>query len=87
MTRVAVPPMREFKYNEGFAAGTIAAGGALGITIPPSFPLAICGIVAGEDIGLLFMAAVLIVTAMRPDFGPKGVAMTMKETLRASYST
>jgi tripartite ATP-independent transporter DctM subunit len=101
MTRVAVPPMREFKYNEGFAAGTIAAGGTLGIMIPPSVPLAIYGIVAGEDIGLLFiagilpgilliflfMAAVLIVTAIRPDFGPKGEAMSMKETLRASYST
>ncbi|MDO6729160.1 TRAP transporter large permease [Marinovum sp. 2_MG-2023] len=101
MTRVAVPPMREFKYNEGFAAGTIAAGGTLGIMIPPSVPLAIYGIVAGEDIGLLFiagilpgillivlfMAAVVIVTGLRPDFGPKGVAMSLRDTLRASYST
>ncbi|MCW1931497.1 TRAP transporter large permease [Pararhodobacter zhoushanensis] len=101
MTRVAVPSMRKFKYNEGFSAGTIAAGGTLGIMIPPSVPLAIYGIVAGEDIGqlfiagilpglmlvVLFMAAVLIVTAIRPDFGPKGRAMGLIETLRASYST
>lgn len=101
MTRVAVPPMREFNYNPGFAAGTIAAGGTLGIMIPPSVPLAIYGIVAGQDIGLLFIAgivpglllvgffmlAVLIVTALRPGIGPKGAALSLRETLRASYST
>lgn len=101
MTRVAVPPMREFKYNDGFSAGTIAAGGTLGIMIPPSVPLAIYGIVAGQDIGLLFIAGILpgvlliclfmlaasAVTAVRPDFGPAGEALGLKETLRASYST
>ncbi|MCB1337830.1 MAG: TRAP transporter large permease [Maritimibacter sp.] len=101
MTRVAVPPMREFHYNPGFAAGTIAAGGTLGIMIPPSVPLAIYGIVAGQDIGLLFMAgivpglllvglfmlAVLAVTALRPGLGPKGATLSLRETMRASYST
>lgn len=101
MTRVAVPPMREFKYNEGFSAGTIAAGGTLGIMIPPSVPLAIYGIVAGEDIGLLFIAgifpgilliglfmlAVMIVTGVKPELGPKGKPMNLRDTLRASYST
>lgn len=101
MTRVAVPPMREFRYNEGFSAGTIAAGGTLGIMIPPSVPLAIYGIVAGEDIAQLFIAgilpgilliglfmlAVVVVTGFRPDYGPKGVAMSLRDTLRASYST
>ena len=101
MTRVAIPPMREFKYNDGFSAGTIAAGGTLGIMIPPSVPLAIYGIVAGQDIGLLFVAGILpgilliclfmlaasAVTAIRPDFGPAGEALGLKETLRASYST
>lgn len=101
MTRVAVPPMREFKYNEGFSAGTIAAGGTLGIMIPPSVPLAIYGIVAGQDIGLLFIAGVLpgimlvilfmlaaqAVVTVRPDFGPAGEAMSLRDTLRASYST
>jgi len=101
MTRVAVPPMRDFKYNEGFSAGTIAAGGTLGIMIPPSVPLAIYGIVAGQDIGLLFIAGVLpgimlvilfmlaaqAVVTVRPDFGPAGEAMSLRDTLRASYST
>lgn len=101
MTRVAVPPMRDFRYNEGFSAGTIAAGGTLGIMIPPSVPLAIYGIVAGQDIGLLFIAGILpgivlvclfmlaaqAVVAVRPDFGPAGEAMSLRDTLRASYST
>lgn len=101
MTRVAVPPMREFKYNDGFSAGTIAAGGTLGIMIPPSVPLAIYGIVAGQDIGLLFIAGIVpgillvllfmlaaqAVVAVRPDFGPAGKAMNLRDTLRASYST
>lgn len=101
MTRVAVPPMRSFRYNDGFSAGTIAAGGTLGIMIPPSVPLAIYGIVAGQDIGLLFIAGILPgvllvilfmlaamgVTALRPDYGPAGKAMSLRDTLRASYST
>lgn len=101
MTRVAVPPMRNFKYNDGFSAGTIAAGGTLGIMIPPSVPLAIYGIVAGQDIGQLFIAGILpgilliclfmlavyIVTAIRPSLGPKGEAMSLSASLRASYKT
>lgn len=101
MTRVAIPPMRDFKYNEGFSAGTIAAGGTLGIMIPPSVPLAIYGIVAGQDIGLLFIAGILpglllillfmlaawAVVIARPDYGPAGEAMSLRDTLRASYST
>lgn len=101
MTRVAIPPMRSFKYNDGFSAGTIAAGGTLGIMIPPSVPLAIYGIVAGQDIGLLFIAGILpgimlvflfmlaaiAVTSVRPEFGPAGKALTLRDTLRASYST
>lgn len=59
MSKVAMPPMRKYKYKEGFAAGTIAAGGTLGIMIPPSVPLVIYGIISEQDIGLLFMAGVL----------------------------
>lgn len=101
MTRVAVPPMRDFKYSEGYSAGTVAAGGTLGIMIPPSVPLVIYGIIAGQDIGKLFIAGILpglllitlfiisvvIVTAIKPELGPKGEAKSMKETLAASTST
>jgi len=59
MTKVAMPPMRRFRYAEGLSAGSIAAGGTLGIMIPPSVPLVIYGIIAGQDIGALFMAGIL----------------------------
>lgn len=101
MSHVALPSMKEFKYNEGFSAGSIAAGGTLGIMIPPSVPFAIYGIIAGEDIGQLFIAGILpgillvllfigtiiIITSLRPAAGPRGVAMSLKDTIRASYST
>ncbi len=59
MSKVAMPPMRDYKYSDRLASGTIAAGGTLGIMIPPSVPLVIYGIIAEQDIGLLFIAGVL----------------------------
>lgn len=59
MSKVAMPQMKAFNYNDKLAAGTIAAGGTLGIMIPPSVPLVIYGIIAEQDIGLLFMAGIL----------------------------
>lgn len=59
MTKVAMPSMRSFRYSEELAAGSIAAGGTLGILIPPSVPLMIYGIIAQQDIAALFMAGVL----------------------------
>lgn len=59
MAKVAMPPMRNFKYSDSLASGTIAAGGTLGIMIPPSVPLVIYGIVAQQDVGQLFMAGVV----------------------------
>lgn len=101
MTRVAVPSMREYRYNEGFSAGTIAAGGTLGIMIPPSVPMAIYGIIAGEDIGKLFIAgmlpglmlimlfllAITLVTAFNPALGPAGRKLKLMEAVKASYAT
>lgn len=59
MAKVAMPPMRGHRYSDRLAAGTIAAGGTLGIMIPPSVPLVIYGIIAEQDIGLLFIAGIL----------------------------
>lgn len=59
MSKVAMPQMKGFKYSDKLAAGTIAAGGTLGIMIPPSVPLVIYGIIAEQDIGLLFIAGIL----------------------------
>ena len=59
MSKVAMPPMRNYKYSDQLASGTIAAGGTLGIMIPPSVPLVIYGLIAEQDIGLLFIAGIL----------------------------
>ena len=59
MARVAMPEMRRFGYDKSFAAGTIAAGGTLGILIPPSVIMVIYGIMTEQSIGALFAAGVI----------------------------
>jgi tripartite ATP-independent transporter DctM subunit len=59
MARVAMPEMRRFGYDKSFAAGTIAAGGTLGILIPPSVIMVIYGIMTEQSIGALFAAGVV----------------------------
>lgn len=59
MTRVAIPPMRRYGYHDSLSAGTVAAGGTLGILIPPSFPMVIYCIFAQEDIGRMWIAGLL----------------------------
>ena len=59
MTKVAYPSMRDHKYSDELAVGTIAAGGTLGILIPPSTIMVIYGIMTETNIGKLFAAGVL----------------------------
>lgn len=59
MARVAAQPMRRHGYSDRLVAGTIAAGGTLGILVPPSVMLVLYGIIAGQDIGELFLAGIL----------------------------
>jgi tripartite ATP-independent transporter DctM subunit len=59
MTQVALPEMRRAGYDPGFSAGLIAAGGTLGIMIPPSTILVLYGIMTEVDIAQLFAAGVL----------------------------
>ena len=86
MAKVAMPSMRRFGYADSLAAGSIAAGGTLGILIPPSVPMVIYGILTETDIGKLFIAGVLpgmlliavylgsisAVTRVNPELGPPG---------------
>jgi tripartite ATP-independent transporter DctM subunit len=96
MTKVAMPHMRRYRYDDSLSSGVIAAGGTLGIMIPPSVPLVIYGLVAEQDIGKLFiagvgpglllvalyMAAVLLVVLARPAIGPAGEAVARAERWR-----
>ena len=56
MTKVAMPSMRRHRYRDSLSTGTVAAGGTLGIMIPPSVPMVIYGIIAEQDVGRLFLA-------------------------------
>jgi C4-dicarboxylate transporter DctM subunit len=59
MGQVALPELKRHGYAGSLATGALAAGGTLGIMIPPSVPLVIYAILTQESIGKLFMAAVL----------------------------
>ena len=59
MAKVAYPPMKQVGYADYLSTGVIAAGGTLGIMIPPSTIMVIYGIVTETNIGKLFAAGVL----------------------------
>ncbi|WP_028029451.1 TRAP transporter large permease [Gemmobacter nectariphilus] len=59
MGRIALPAMRRHGYSDSLATGSIAAGGTLGIIIPPSVILVIYGILTQQDIGKLFLAGLI----------------------------
>jgi len=56
---IGIPEMRKRGYSPGLAAGLVAAGGTLGILIPPSVTLIIYGIITEQSIGRLFVAGVV----------------------------
>jgi C4-dicarboxylate transporter DctM subunit len=101
MGTVALPEMKRFHYDESLATGTIAAGGTLGILIPPSTVMIIYGILTQQSIGTLFIAGILpgllltalfilaisIMTRYRPQLGPPGPKFTMKERVYALKDT
>lgn len=97
MSKVALPPMRRYRYDDGLAAGAIAAGGTLGILIPPSVLLVVYGIMTETDVGKLliagivpgligilgYMTAIAIVTRRNPSLGPPGERTDWRGRMRA----
>ena len=59
MAKVCYPPMKRLGYSDALSAGSIAAGGTLGILIPPSTLMVIYGIMTEVNIGKLFAAGIL----------------------------
>ncbi|WP_226577383.1 TRAP transporter large permease [Acuticoccus sediminis] len=59
MSKIALPSMRRYGYPDGLSTASIAAGGTLGILIPPSVILIFYGIMTSQDIGALFLAGVV----------------------------
>ncbi len=100
MAKVAVPPMRRYGYSEALASGSVAAGGTLGILIPPSVVLVIYGILTQQNIGKLFIAgvlpgllailcyigAVMLTVRLDPKSGPPTERVPMAERMRALKS-
>lgn len=97
MGQVALPEMRRHGYSGRLATGTLAAGGTLGILIPPSIGLIVYGILAEQNIAKLFlaafipgviaalgyMAAIAIQVRLRPQDGPAGPRIGWAERRRA----
>jgi tripartite ATP-independent transporter DctM subunit len=97
MGQVALPELKRYKYAGSLATGALAAGGTLGIMIPPSVPLVIYAVLTQESIGKLFMAAIIpgllallgyllvirIVVTLKPDAGPAGARVPTAVALRS----
>ncbi len=97
MAKVAMPPMRKYGYADSLATASIAAGGTLGILIPPSVILVIYGLLTETSIRELFAAgfipgmlgiflylvAVRFVVWRKPESGPCGEKFTWKERREA----
>ena len=100
MGQVALPQLRRFGYSGALSTGALAAGGTLGIMIPPSVPLVSYAILTQESIGKLFMAAVLpgliamvgymlvvkIMVTLRPASGPAGPRAPWSERASATLN-
>jgi C4-dicarboxylate transporter DctM subunit len=99
-SKVSIPEMRRHGYDEGFAAGAVAAAGTLGILIPPSVMLAVYSIVAEQSLPRLFAAAmvpglvlaglyvltVVAVARLRPDLMPRAPSLSFAARVRALAS-
>ncbi len=97
MSKVAMPEMRRYGYSDGLSTASIAAGGTLGILIPPSVILVIYGLLTETSIGKLFIAGILpgllgvlfYLFAVRwsvfrdPSAGPAGEKASWRERLAA----
>lgn len=97
MSKVAMPEMRRFAYSDKLATASIAAGGTLGILIPPSVILVIYGLLTETSIGKLFVAGVipglvgilLYLCAVRftvwrdPEAGPAGPRVPLSGRVKA----
>lgn len=100
MGRISIPEMRARGYEPGFAAATVAAGGTLGVLIPPSIILVVYAILTEQSIGRLFVAALIpglmatvlyiiaiqIVVRRNGALAPASMRQTLRVRLRQALS-
>ena len=101
MSKIALPEMKRYNYDKATAAGALAAGGTLGVLIPPSITLVIYGMITGTSIGALYTAGIIpgimqtilymallgLLCYRNPLLGPPGQGSTVKEKLKALQKT
>jgi len=101
MGTVALPEMKKYRYDDRLATGSIAAGGTIGILIPPSIALVLYGILTEQSIGKLFLAGfipgileavfyiitIYILCWRNPSLGPRGPSTTLKEKIVSLKNT
>jgi len=92
MGMVALPEMKKYKYDDGLATGSVAAGGTIGVLIPPSIGLIVYGLIAEQSVGRLFLAGffpgileavfymitIFILSKIIPHYGPPGPRTTWR---------
>ncbi|MBN1376505.1 MAG: TRAP transporter large permease subunit [Dehalococcoidia bacterium] len=95
MGTVALPEMKRYKYDDGLATGCVAAGGTIGILIPPSVIMIVYGVITEQSIGklflagflpgilqaILYMAVIFIICKKNPLAGPRGPQTTFIEKI------
>ena len=100
MAQIALPEMRRYKYADELATGAVAAGGTIGILIPPSVIMVIYGLLTETSISALFlagiipgllmvagfMAAISVVTRLNPTLGPPALRVPMRQRFLALRS-
>lgn len=100
MGRVALPELKKYNYSDRLATGTIAAGGVLGILIPPSVVLIIYAITVEANVVTLFMAALIpgliavifflitifVYVTIVPNAGPKGKRASREEIIASTLN-
>jgi len=101
MGTVALPEMERYGYDPALATGSVAAGGTIGILIPPSVGLIVYGIIAEQSIGRLFLAGfipgileavfyiitIFIMCRINPRLGPPGTSSSWIERIGALKNT
>ena len=92
---VALPEMKRYKYDPALATGAVAAGGTMGILIPPSIILIVYGVLVEQPIGKLFLAGfipgvleaifymltIYVMCKLNPRLGPPGPRIAFREKL------
>ena len=101
MGTVALPEMKRYKYDSALAVGCVAAGGTMGILIPPSVTMIVYAIITEQSVGKLFLAGVIpgileavfyivtiaILCKRRPLIGPPGERTTFAQKIFSLGST